>query len=109
MSGWVDLTLIGVLPALPGEETTDENGFPLPKQEIKKEVFANKKSVGMNEFYKSEQMGYTDVFKFEVYAYEYDGETFAEYEGKRYIVVRTYAKDGDFIELTLSDLHRRAE
>lgn len=103
---WSDeLTLIATVPP---DEPTNENGFPNPPAETKNVVFANKKSVGYAEFYKAQQAGYSVEIKFDVYAAEYHGEPFAEHEGKRYKVLRTYlSKNGETVELTLSDLTER--
>lgn len=104
---WSDiLTLIAV--AVPTEET-DDSGFYAEPTETKREVFANRKSVGYSEFYKSDLAGYSTELKFDVHSQEYAGEPFAEYGGKRYKILRTYdTKNGEFTELTLSDLSERA-
>lgn len=104
---WCDeLTLIALEePA----ERVDAHGFPSKKAEVKTVVFADKKSVGYSEFYKAQQAGYTAEMKLDVYAEEYAGQTLCEYEGKRYRVLRTYdSKNGEIVELTLSDLSERA-
>lgn len=108
MAKWSDiLTLIAV--TAPAEET-NENGFNAEPTEQTREVFANKKSVGYSEFYKSARAGYTTELKFDVYAHEYSGETLVEYGGKRYKVLRTYdSKSGEFTELTLTDLSERVQ
>lgn len=103
---WND-ELILIAIAAP-DKPTNENGFPNPPTETKSAVFANKKSVGYAEFYKAQQAGYSVEIKFDVYAEEYHGEPFAEHEGKRYKVLRTYlSKNGETVELTLSDLTER--
>lgn len=108
MAKWSDiLTLVTV--TAPTEET-DDCGFYAEPTETTREVFANKKSVGYSEFYKSAQAGYTTELKFDLHAADYGGETLVEYGGKRYKVLRTYeSKNGDFVELTLTDLSERAE
>lgn len=89
-------------------EATNEHGFPIEKPETATTVFADKKSVGYSEFYKASQAGYTAELKFDVRAFEYDGQQIVEYpveSGKRYRVLRTYLHtNGEFIELTLVDL-----
>ena len=102
------ITLIST--SAPPEPTpdTDDQGFYLPSPEEKHEVFANKKSVGSSEFYKSSQKGNVAELKFEVRTDEYHGETFIEYKGKRYKKLRTYeTKNGEFTDLTVSDLSER--
>ena len=89
--------------------TPDSGGFAVPEAGEGITVFASQKSVGYSEFFKAKQEGYTERFKFDVYTAEYDGQTIAEYEGKRYTVLRTYSdiKTPDFTELTLSDIKER--
>ena len=87
----------------------DKNGFPEPLEPGERTVYADRKSVGYSEFYKAQLAGYEVALKFDVHAAEYHGETLAEYGGKRYQVLRTYAKDGDTLELTLSDVRQKKE
>ena len=104
---WSDeLTLVSV----ESPDESDEHGFPLLQVETKTTVYANKKSVGFNEYFKAAQMGYTEQIKFDVFTEEYTGQQYAEYEGKRYKVLRTYADpktEGEYTELTLSDLSEK--
>lgn len=103
---WSDeLTLVAITPPA---ERVNEHGFPNEPSEVKTVVFANRKSVGYSEFYKAAQAGYTTDLKFDVYTEEYEGQECAEYNGKRYKVLRTYTPEGgDTTELTLSDLTER--
>ncbi|MCL9634655.1 phage head closure protein [Bacillus zanthoxyli] len=80
-----------------GEETQNEEGFPIPAQDTKRDVFANEKSIRGNEFYIASQSGYTLEAMFEVHSLDYEGETLVEYESKRYKVVRTYERKQDEI------------
>lgn len=88
------------------EERTNEHGFPVEREETATTVFADKKSVGYSEFYKAEMAGHAAEMKFDVRAFEYNGETIAEYpvsRGKRYRILRTYIhEEGELVELTLS-------
>lgn len=100
------ITLIALKEPKP-EERTNEHGFPAEQEEIAQTVFADKKSAGYSEFYKAEMAGHTVNLKFDVRAFEYNGETIAEYpvsSGKRYRILRTYLyPDGENMELTLAD------
>lgn len=101
---WVDeITLIAQTPPA---EKVNENGFPNAAEETRTTVFGNVKSVGYSEFYKAAQAGFEAEMKCDVYAEEYHGERLAEYEGRRFKVIRTYRdpKKPDEIELTLSDI-----
>lgn len=108
---WIDeLTLIGEVSLDEPVRATNENGFGLPPEEMRVTVFASKKSVGYSEFYKAHQAGYSTELKFDVFTEEYEGQTAAEYGGKRYRILRTFIdpkKNGEITELTLSDLSQR--
>jgi hypothetical protein len=68
----------------------------------RREVFAKQDSIGMTEFYQAAATDYRPEFKFTLADYyDYNGETFAEYDGKIFRVMRTYRK-GQEIELTLT-------
>lgn len=91
-------------------EYTNESGFSKYPDEQSRSVLCNKKSVGYSEFYKASQAGYKTELKVDIHTQDYDGETIAEFENKRYKILRTYeSKCGDFTELTLSDLSERGE
>ena len=101
---WInEITLIAQTPPA---ERVNENGFPNECEETRTTVFGNVKSVGYSEFYKAAQAGYEAEMKCDVYNEEYSGQRLAEYEGRRFKILRTYRdpKKPDEIELTLSDI-----
>ena len=105
---WSDeLTLIhATIPDDPAD-ATNEHGFAVTEEGERTTVYANKKSVGFSEFFQAKMAGYNEEMKFDVFTVEYDGQTIAEYEGKRYMILRTYVDpktSGEYTELTLSDL-----
>lgn len=105
MAIWADeITLITL--AQP-EERINSNGFPNAATEIKNSVFCNKKPVGYAEYYRSQQLGITVEFKVDVHTIDYAGEELAEFEGKRYSILKHYEIDDEVIELTLSDLRQQ--
>lgn len=66
------------------------------------EVFAKQNSIGMAEFYQAAATDYRPEIKFTLADYyDYNGETFAKYEGQLYRIMRTY-RAGQEIELTLT-------
>lgn len=68
----------------------------------RREVFAKQQSIGMREFYEAAATEYSPEIKFILADYlEYNGETFAQYEGTLYRIMRTY-RAGQTIELTLT-------
>ncbi|MCL2575719.1 MAG: phage head closure protein [Defluviitaleaceae bacterium] len=88
----------------------DDDGFSAPRLGGHITIYASKKSVGFNEFFKAKQAGYTEQMKFDVYTAEYEGQTIAEYDGKLYRILRTYIDpktSGEYTELTLSDLKEK--
>jgi SPP1 family predicted phage head-tail adaptor len=105
MALWADeITLISL--EMP-EERVNSNGFPNAATEKKNTVFCNKKPIGYNEYYKSQQLGISVEFKAEVYAIDYSNETIAEFEGKRYTILKHYEINDEVTELTLSDLRQQ--
>jgi len=99
-----------ISPVIPLGDT-DDNGFVLQPEEIRHTVYANRKSVGHREFYESAGVGYITQMKFDVFSGDFGNQGMAEYEGKRYKILRTYIdpKSGEFTELTLSDLSQRGD
>lgn len=68
----------------------------------KREVFAKQNSIGMAEFYQAAATDYRPEVKFTLADYyDYNGETFAKYEGQLFRIMRTY-RAGQEIELTLT-------
>ena len=64
-----------------------------------REIFVNKKSARMSEFYIAHQSGFEATVVFQIYKDEYGDERVAKHEDKYYTIIRTYEK-GDLIELT---------
>ena len=79
----------------------DDNGFEV-NTEINTEVFADKKSIRSSEHYEAEKLGYKLSATFIVKPYEYTGQEYLLYEGKRYKVERTYQVDTEKLELICS-------
>jgi len=61
-------------------------------------VFANRRSVSQKEFYEAGILGLKPEFRFDVRFFEYNGEDSLIYEGKRYVIYRTYRR-GEYAEL----------
>jgi SPP1 family predicted phage head-tail adaptor len=62
-------------------------------------VFANKKSVTRSEFYHAFTNNLKPTVVFEIRYFEYDDEQKIQHEGKDYLVLRTYSKNGETIDL----------
>ena len=80
---------------------SDDIGNQLP-QEIRKEVFATIKSIGMNEKSAASQISFHAEYKAEVFRFDYEGQKFVEFNGKRLEIYRTY-ESGDRVELYLGE------
>lgn len=105
MEEWTDeITLI--TKKLDGNRV-NKNGFELTPEEITRTVFCNKKSVGYNEYFKSQQTGKVVEAKCEIHKIDYGGEDTVEMNGRRFFVLKTYNTGTDTIELTLTDLRHR--
>lgn len=103
MANWVDeITLIKEQQA---GERVDNGGFENPPEESSRTVFCNKKSVGYNEYFKSQQTGKVVEAKIDVHRVDYEGEDTAELDGRRFFVLKTYDIDDDTIELKIGRAH----
>lgn len=68
----------------------------------KRDVFCRVASIGQAEFYQSYAVDVHPEAKFILADYlEYNGETLADYNGKRYSILRTY-RTGQELELTVA-------
>lgn len=105
MALWADE--IALISLAQPEERVNSNGFPNAATEIKNTVFCNKKPIGYTEYYRSQQLGISVEFKVDVHAIDYAGEELAEFEGKRYTILKHYEIDDEITELTLSDLRQQ--
>ena len=82
--------------------TTDEYGDPVVTENTS-QVFVGVKSVTRSEFYTAQTAGFDPQIIFMLSDYlDYNGESFVEYQGQLYKVIRTYRKG---IELELVCAH----
>jgi hypothetical protein len=110
MAEWSDIVTLIAVASPPPEAETDNAGFYLSPTETRREVFCNRQSVGYSEFYKSAQEGMTAKLKITIRTDEYNAENYVEYAEKRYKILRSYVtKNGEFTELTLTDITEREE
>lgn len=105
MVNWSDeITLISQKQP---EERINEGGFENVAQESARTVFCNKKKVGYNEYFKSQQTDKVVEMKCEVHRVDYEGEDIVELDNRRFFVLKTYDISEDVIELTLTDLRHK--
>ena len=79
--------------------TQDDYGQQVPT-ETSREVFAKVESVGMNEFFAANQLGFKPDLRL-TFVQEYKGEEIAEVGGVRYEIYRVFQKFEDYAELYL--------
>lgn len=88
------LTLVSMI------QKQDEVGNYIP-EEVKRVVYCNVESVSRVEWYEAGRNGMNPQYKITVFAYDYENELVAEFEGVRYSIYRTYLKSNEDIELYL--------
>lgn len=76
--------------------------FDIVQTETKRQVYANKKSIKMSEFYQAQVVGMKPELIFEIWANEYEGDEYIEFDGTKYKIIRTYMKNVDILELVVS-------
>lgn len=82
-----------------------ENDYGHPVQiEVRRLVFANKRSVRQSEHYQAAIAGLRPELMFEVWTAEYEGETRLIYAGTEYQIGRTYARTDEKTELIVTGL-----
>lgn len=80
------------------QHVINNNGFRQKSEISKTTVFANKKSIRSTEFYLASQNGYALELMFEVRTMEYASQKYLDFDGKRYLIIRTYDR-GEITEL----------
>lgn len=68
-------------------------------RETKTTVFCAVKSIRQSEFYAAATHDLQPEIMFVIRQFEYDGQTAIDFNGKRYEVMRTYAKGHEALEL----------
>ena len=86
------ITLIGVI------HTQDSTGV-FQQTYTSREVYCNVSSVTRAEFFDAGRSGLNPEYRFTMFRHDYQGETIAEYKGKKYAVYRTYIGKNDTLEL----------
>lgn len=85
--------LTDVITLIAQTKTVDEYG-DLSVTETERDVFAERRSIGMTEFYQAQAVGLQPEITFVLSDYlDYNGERFVKYNGRRYNVLRTYTTE----------------
>jgi SPP1 family predicted phage head-tail adaptor len=79
-------------------ETVNNMGDSL-SVEVKRQIFANKKSIRQSEFYQAAANGLKPELMFEIRYLDYQEEQKIEYNNKSYNVIRSFTKNDEIIEL----------
>ena len=80
-------------------QRVDDGGGGFTEAETLRAVFANRKSVRQSEFYQAHMTGLKPEIMFEVRYADYAGETKLRHDGRRYVIVRTFSRNEEVIEL----------
>jgi len=67
-------------------------------------IFADKKSIRQSEFYQAAAAGLRPEMMFVIRSGDYQGELTLKYGSTQYTIIRTYDKNGEFIELICQGL-----
>lgn len=77
---------------------SDDVGNEIPV-ETRRKIFCAMKSARANEFYSAAVNGMKPELVFTIYEFEYKDEQKAEFQGKKYRIIRTYMKNSREMEL----------
>ena len=80
-------------------QRVDDGGGGFTETETFRQVFANRKSIRQSEFYQAHMAGLQPEIMFEVRYADYADEHKLQHNGRRYIIIRTYTKNEETIEL----------
>lgn len=84
-----------VLTLLKDTFTTDSIGQRVPGEQEKTEIFATEVSVSRNEWFAAQNAGLSAEHVFRTPSCNYDGQQFALFGGKKYLIYRTYTTDSE--------------
>lgn len=95
-----------VISLIAFESERDAEGYEKLK-ELPREVMCTfEEGVSQNEFYLSHKEGLRANASVELWAVDYDGEAFADFEGRRFRVLRAFQSSFDCKTLILSEVVR---
>lgn len=73
-------------------------------EEVKTTLLCRKKSITRSEFYQARQAGMRPSLILNIHSFEYENQEFAEFEGRRYRIEKTYQIDAKTLELMLIEV-----
>ena len=83
-----------VLTLISESYETDEIGQRLPAEPVSREIFVNGISVSRAEWFAAQNAGLDVEFAFQTPSVNYAGGQTAVYRDKKYVIYRTYERDG---------------
>jgi SPP1 family predicted phage head-tail adaptor len=72
-------------------------------EEVKTKLLCRKRSITRSEFYQANQAGLRPSLVVDIHSFEYENQELAEFDGKRYRIIKTYPIDLEILELTLME------
>lgn len=84
----------------------DPEGYNSPIQSSRTIIGTFEDGVSQSEFYRSAKAGMQASASVEVWDADYEGETFAEFRGRRYRVIRSFQSGFDYRTLILQEVIR---
>lgn len=72
-------------------------------EEAKTVLLCRKKSITRSEFYQANQAGIRPSLVVDIHSFEYENQELAEFDGKKYRIIKTYPVDLEVLELTLTE------
>lgn len=73
-------------------------------EEVRTTLLCRKRSVTRSEFYQANQVGIRPHLIVDIHSFEYNNQEVAEFEGKKYRILKTYLVRHDILELTLMEV-----
>lgn len=72
-------------------------------EEVKTKLLCRKRSITRSEFYQANQAGIRPSLLVDIHSFEYENQELAEFDGKKYRIIKTYPVDLEVLELTLTE------
>lgn len=91
----------GIAILIGGKPVKDSLGQFIDGTETRTEVFVSESSVTRSEFFEAGRSGLNASIVLTTSIYNYNDEEICEYNGRRYAIYRTFARDDEQIELYL--------
>lgn len=98
----IGLKFITPIYLISDEVESTDNAGDVSTTSTERKVFADKLSIGQNEFYQAHRSGLKPQLKFNIRSSEYLGEMKLRFNDRDYSIMRTYDKQDGVVELTCS-------